>query len=510
MIPNRQTTKTGNRSWLHDGLALLAGALLPLAFSPFDWSYLAILAILLLFNSWLYATPARAFVRGYFFGLGQFGVGVSWVYVSMHTYGGADAFEATALTAFFILFLALYPAVAGYLGVRIGASASRGVKLLLLFPSSWVLLEWFRGWFLTGFPWLQVGYSQVATLLGGVAPIAGVHGVSLAVTWLAGLALCSLPARARHRRGSILAVLAMVAFLVVCAGLGRVEWTHAAGKPFKATLVQGNIPQNVKWQPEFQRSTLDLYTELTRQHWSSRLIIWPETAVPAFHHQVKDTYLADLQEEAARSDTDLLIGIPVVELPSERYYNAIVALGSQPGTYFKRHLVPFGEFLPLRPILGFVLDLLQIPLADFSRGSEQQQALVAAGYPLAASICYEDIFGQEALASLPTAAYLVNVTNDAWFGDSIAPHQHLQMARMRALETGRYMLRATNTGVTAAISPRGAIVSQAPMFQRSVVTAEIEPMQGATPYIRYGDWPVIIVLFGTWLAAFPYRRRVVS
>jgi apolipoprotein N-acyltransferase len=294
-----------------------------------------------------------------------------------------------------------------------------------------------------------------------------------------------------HRRQAILAIIVLFA---VCAGLGRIDWTQPSGTPFKASLLQGNVPQNVKWQPEFQQATLDLYTEMTRQQWGSRLIIWPETAVPAFYHQVQNTYFAKLQAEAARNNADLLIGVPVVELPSENYYNAIVALGSQSGRYFKRHLVPFGEFLPLRPILGFVLDLLQIPLADFSRGSDRQEDLVAAGYPLAASICYEDIFGQESLAGLPQAAYLVNVTNDAWFGDSIAPHQHLQMARMRALETGRYMLRATNTGVTAVISPRGSIAKQAPLFQRTAITAEIEPMRGATLYVRWGDWPVIIGL----------------
>jgi len=486
---------------LYDGLALLGGALLPLAFAPFDWPYLAILSLLLLFRSWLDASPARAFVRGYLFGLGQYGFGVSWIYVSLHDYGGADTVTATGLTALFVMFLALYPALAGFLARRFSASASLTVKFLLLFPSIWVLVEWFRGWFLTGFPWLQVGYSQVATPLGAIAPLAGVYGVSLTVAALAGLLLFAFYGR-RYQP-----ILMIVGVFALCAGLGRIQWTQSAGEPFKASLLQGNVPQNVKWQPAFQQATLDLYTEMTRQHWDSRLIIWPETAVPAFYHQVKDTYFAKLQREAVRNNADLLIGIPVLELPSENYYNAIVGVGSHSGAYFKRHLVPFGEFLPLRPVLGFVLDLLEIPLSDFSRGGDGQEPLVAAGYPLAASICYEDIFGQESLADLPRAAYLVNVTNDAWFGDSVAPHQHLQMARTRARETGRYMLRATNTGVTAVISPDGKIVKQAPLFQKAAITAEIEPMRGATGYVLFGDWPVIIALFATYgMSLFPLKH----
>jgi apolipoprotein N-acyltransferase len=497
----RPTNNIVTRSLLYDGLALLGGALLPLAFAPFGWAYLAILSLLLLFRSWLDATPARAFLRGYLFGLGQYGFGVSWIYVSLHDYGGADGVTATGLTALFVMFLALYPALAGFLARRFSPSASPAVSLLLVFPSIWVLVEWFRGWFLSGFPWLQVGYSHITTPLGAIGPLAGVYGVSLAVAALSGLFLYAFYGR-RYR-----AILAMVGIFAVCAGLGRIQWTQPAGAPFKASLLQGNVPQNVKWQPEFQQATLDLYTEMTRKHWDSRLIIWPETAVPAFYHQVKDTYFAKLQGEAEQNDSDLLIGIPVLELPTDNYYNALVGLGSHSGAYFKRHLVPFGEFLPLRPVLGFVLDLLEIPLSDFSRGAEGQEPLVAAGYPLAATICYEDIFGQESLTDLPRAAYLVNVTNDAWFGDSIAPHQHLQMAQMRARETGRYMLRATNTGVTAVISPDGTIVKQAPLFQKAAITAEIVPMQGATGYVRFGDRPVIIALFAMYgMSLFPLRH----
>ncbi len=473
-------------------LAVLGGGLLPLAFSPFDWPWLAPLSLALLFASWLHASALQAFVRGYVFGLAQFGFGVYWVYNSMHDYGGASPLESGGLTALFVMILALYPASAGWLAARLFGGSGKHAKLLLVFPSFWVLFEWLRGWFIADFPWLQVGSSQVSTPFGqGLAPLFGVLGAGFAVALLAGLALSVFDRSDWRRRGAMMGIGVLI---VGCAWLGRIHWTHPAGAPFKVALLQGNIPQNQKWRPEFQRATLDLYARMTRQHWDARLIVWPETAVPAFYHQVKDTWLADLMEEARSHHTDLLIGIPWIDLSTERYYNAVVALGEKPGRYFKRHLVPFGEYLPFRHVFGWVLDFLKIPLSDFARGEDSQEPMQAAGYPLAASICYEDVFGDESRAGLPRAAYLVNLTNDAWFGDSIAPHQHVQMARMRALEAGRYLLRATNTGVTAVISSQGEIISRAPMFQQAALVADVTPMAGATPYVRIGDDPVIAVL----------------
>ncbi len=475
-------------------LAILGGVLLPLAFSPFDWPWLAPVCLALLFGSWLNATPLQAFVRGYLFGLGQFGFGVSWLYISMNRYGGASPMEAGSLLALFVSILALYPAMAGWLGMRWFGGAGKRRKLLLVFPALWVLQEWLRDWCPTGFPWLEAGSSQVSTPLGqGLAPLLGTHCVSLSVAVLAGLALCVFDRNDWHRRAAMMGIGLLI---VGCAWLGRIQWTQAAGEPFKAALLQGNVPQNQKWQPGFQRATLELYIGMTRQHWDAQLIVWPETAIPAFYHQVKDTWLDNLRAEAAPHKTDLIIGIPWADPSTQRNYNAIVSVAEKPGKYLKRHLVPFGEYVPLRPAFGWVMEILQMPMADFADGKDGQELMHAAGYPLAASICYEDVFGHESRDGLPQAAYLVNVTNDAWFGDSMAPHQHVQMARMRALESGRWLLRATNTGVTAAISPSGRIVSQAPLFQQAAITAEITPMSGATPYVRFGDWPVIGFLLG--------------
>ena len=470
-------------------LALLGGLLLPLAFAPFGWSWLAPVCLFLLFASWLNATPLQALARGYLFGMAQFGVGISWVYNSMHDYGGASALEAGGLTALFVLILSCYPGLAGWLAVRLFGGSGKHIKLLVAFPAFWVIFEWLRGWFIADFPWLQVGSSQVETPLGqGLTPLFGVHGVSLTVALLAGLGLSALDRSDWKRRGAMMSIGIII---VSCAWLARIQWTQPAGPPFKAALLQGNIPQNQKWQPEFQQATLELYAEMTRQHWDARLVVWPETAIPAYYHQVKDTWLADFRKEAAPHNTDLIIGIPWYDMTIGRYYNAMVSVTENPGKYFKRHLVPFGEYLPFRHVFGWVLNILEIPLSDFTRGEEGQEPIQAAGYPIASSICYEDVFGHEARDALPQAAYLVNVTNDSWFGNAMAPHQHVQMARMRALESGRYLLRAANTGTTAVISPRGQIITQAPMFQQAVIVAEITPMSGATPYIRFGDWLVI-------------------
>ncbi len=254
---------------------------------------------------------------------------------------------------------------------------------------------------------------------------------------------------------------------------------------------------------------LERYVELTEDHWDAKVIVWPETAVPAFYHQLADTFFARLTEAAKLHESSLLVGVPVGDADGgPQYYNGLVSIGGdRPAAYRKRHLVPFGEFLPLKPVLGFILDILQIPLSDFSAGDARQPLLQAGGWPLMATVCYEDAFGNEGRVGLPEAAYLVNVSNDAWFGDSIAPHQHLQMARMRALETGRYMLRATNTGVTAVIGPDGKVVKQLPQFESAVLTADIEPRSGATPYVRYGDGPVVWVLLIALGILLAVRRR---
>lgn len=482
-------------------LALVAGTSLPLAFAPYHYAWVGVLAPAVLFALWHTASPRLAAWRGYLFGLGFFGGGVSWIYYSLHDFGRMPPPLAGAMVALFVGFLAGYPALLGGLQARVRGN---GVRLLVFLPAAWVLLEWVRGWFLTGFPWLHLGYSQIDTALAGFAPYLGVYGVSWFVALCAGL-LAFAARGLKTVRARVLALAAIAAIFAGGAGLGRIEWTHPAGAPIPAALIQANIDLSVKWRPAARERILQDYVTLTRAALNPdgadtpRLIVWPETAAPAYLDQLDGDYLPRLTAELTARGAALVFG--TIERDSERdgsaVYNSIVSIdGERRAVYRKRHLVPFGEYLPLSNWLAWLLDYLHIPMSDFSAGSGAPAPLFAAGQPLGVSICYEDAFGEEVIQTLPAATLLVNVSEDAWFGDSLAPHQHLQMARMRARETGRYLLRATNTGVSAIIAPDGRLLATAPQFATYSVRAAVQPLTGATPYVRAGNWPIVL-----WLSA---------
>lgn len=478
-------------SWRGDALALISGALLPLAFSPFDISFVAILAPAMLFFLWLHISPRRALWRGLLFGLGMFGAGVTWIYVSIYEFGGVSLPLSIFLMTLFVIVLACFPALLGYFVTRF-FPANITLKLLLVFPAAWTLFEWIRGWFLTGFPWLYLGHSQIDTPLAGLSPVAGVYGISWAVAFSAGLlVMATLDTRGVMSR---LRYLAVALVIWITAGLLNMQqWTQPVGIPLKVSLIQGNIAQDIKWTPDVLVPTLELYLRLTREHWDSDLIVWPETAMPLFYHEAR-TFVDGLAQEARDNDTDILFGLPVLNERTQRYYNSMMSVGHHSAFYHKSHLVPFTEYLPLKKLLVNVVDFLQVPMSDFSKGNENQPPLAVAGQKAAISICYEGVFGEEVIRQLPEATLLVNVSNDAWFGGSIGPHQHLQITRMRALETGRPLLRATNTGITAIVTPHGKLQALAKQFEVQVLTGTIQPMSGATPYVRIGNLPVIILL----------------
>lgn len=484
---NRISPRAG---WRGDFLAAGAGALVPWAFAPYDLYPLAIAGPALLFAVLRGTTPGVSFRRGWLFGLAMFGLGVSWVHISMHRFGGLNIPFSVFLTALFAAFLALFPATLGYLAAKWFPETRqrRWLSLLVVLPSLWVLLEWLRGLIFTGFPWLNLGYSQIDTPLRGYAPILGVYGLSLFTVVCSGLIVLLF-----ERRSAWLGAISAAA--VIWGGgaaLAQIEWSHTAGEPVSVSLIQGNVPQDVKWHAEQREPTLELYTELTRQHLDSRLIVWPETALPAFYHQARP-FLRALAAEAHDSGAELLIGLPVFNSETREYYNSMLNIGRDEGFYHKQHLVPFGEYIPLQGLLGPLLDVFDIPMSDFSPGAPDQGLLTVAGYKVGISICYEDAFGEEVVRGLPAAAFLVNASNDAWFGESAAPHQHLQIARMRALETGRYLLRATNTGVSAIVAPTGRILAKSPQFQAHVLTGEILPRTGATPYVYLGNLALLLV-----------------
>jgi len=467
--------------------AFTAGASTVLAFAPFSFYPLALVGPLLLLWLWRNATPRFGFQSGWAYGLGLLGFGVFWLHISIDQFGNMGTASAIAITLLFVLAIALYYALMGWLAVRLWRTS--GGWLFAVIPSLWVLGEWLRGWIFTGFPWLLLGYSQIDSPLGGYAPLFGVYGVS----WLL---LLSAVLLFRLLSPAVTGRLWLAGGLALLWGggvlLNLVTWTEPVGPPLKVSMIQGNIAQAVKWQRDSLRPTLDLYTRLTREQWQSDLIIWPETAVPAFAHQVEETLLKPLTEEALANQSTLLIGIPVWDAESGAYYNSMISLGQERDSYAKRHLVPFGEFMPLKAWLRPLIDWLQIPMSDFTSGDSPRPLLRVAGYLAGISICYEDAFGEEVAEALPQAAFLVNASNDAWFGDSLAPRQHLEIARMRALETGRYLLRSTNTGISALIGPKGQVRDFSPAFQQHVLSGEIVPMQGATPYVRVGNWVVVV------------------
>lgn len=479
------------QSWRGDMLALATGAATPLAFSPLGWWPLALLTTALLLAVWLFSTPCRAAWRGFLYGLGLFSVGISWVFVSIHYYGYVGLGLSLFLTLLLILVMALFPMLLGWLLGRFFPqgfeSRATRYKLLLVFPAAWLLMEWTRGWFMTGFPWLSLGYSQTDSPLAGLAPLLGIYGISWAVVFSAALLVGLLFDKA----GRIF-YLAILASLWLLAGVANTaDWTRPSGAPLDIVLLQGNIPQDLKWHPDVRRPTIELYTELSREHWGVDLIVWPETALPAFYYET-ETFLRDLEAEAQEHGTDMLIGMLTLDKDKRQYFNTMMSLGVQRGQYRKNHLVPFTEYLPLKSVLGGLVSFMRVPMSDFSKGGAEQKPLRVADQYAGISICFEDAFGEEIIKALPEATLLVNVSNDAWFDDSWAPPQHLQMARMRALETGRPMLRATNTGISAIVDEKGRIIKKAPQFEVASISATIQPRTGMTLYALTGNWLVVL------------------
>ncbi|MEO8005342.1 MAG: apolipoprotein N-acyltransferase [Betaproteobacteria bacterium] len=490
------------------------GALAVTGFAPFGFYVVPPLALAALLLLWRHCESMGATAGiGFAFGAGMFLAGVSWVYVSLHFYGGMAMPVAAFATLLFCAILACYPALAGIAMWLVPGDAR--LKFMLLFPGLWAVSEWLRGWMFSGFPWLAMGYSQVpSSPLAGFAPLLGVFGVSLVTATLAGglatIADSVLQKRAQRKlfsRTFYFGLGTSVVLVIAGAALKAQQWTQPApGAPIKVTLLQGNIAQDLKWDPARAIATLDIYMQLL-DNARGGLILLPETALPLIDVDVPPEYITRLAARAVQNGGDVLYGVPEFD-PSGRYYNSVKSAGSAPvQTYRKVHLVPFGDYFPLRPILGWVMTLLHIPMSDFSHGPEVQKPLQVAGQRVAVNICYEDAFGEEIIRQLPEATLLANFTNDAWWGDTIASKQHLQIAQMRALETGRSMLRATNTGVTAIIGPDGQVVAAAPEFKTTSLSGEVQGRQGRTPYIFWGN-AGFLLLSAIMIAIAPLSARM--
>ena len=481
----------------------LLGCVTTLAFAPFGLSLLVPVVLVPLLYVTFTVSPRDAGWHGFWFGFGLFLTGTYWIYISVVVFGQAPVWIALFLMIALVLIMSVYFWIVAWLIARL--SHGEPWLLLVVAPAAWVIVEWARGWLFTGFPWMALGYSQVDSAMAGWAPVLGVYGVSALMVLTAAAILVAIMTRGRQQ---VVAIALVLLPTIIGAMLKPVDWTEPDGEPLVATIIQGGVSQDRKWLPEQFQPTLNYYRGETLGAAGSDIVLWPEVAVPAVTDRVEG-YIQAIEGDARGSGQLVLFGI--LERVTERgatepsVYNSIVAVGgTERMVYRKRHLVPFGEYFPVPDTVREWMRMLSLPHSDLSDGAAVQPLITTpGGVRLAAAICYEDAYAAEQLYALPDAGILINVSNDAWFGDSIAPHQHLQIARMRSLEAGRFTVRATNTGISAFIGPKGKVEQSGEQFAPVTMTRNVQAMKGSTPYVAAGNWPVLVfgwvVLGVSWL-----------
>ena len=484
----------GRLNIILDVIALLGGASFSLSLSPLGFWPLALVSPVALYAVTQEGSVRRIVLRFYLYNVGLFGVGVSWIFVSINEYGSASVLLSGVLVLLFVLAYSLICVPQAVLYSRY--FGGRGMFGAASFSGLWVLQEWFRSWFLTGFPWLFVGYGVMGTPLENIAPIAGVFGVSL-VAVFAGTSLYV----ALVNRSWRLLIPALGGFLVSLSASHFSFTKHE--RTVSVSLIQGNIDQHVKWQPQNRRLIFDLYKNTSETEWGRDLVVWPEAAITLFREQAVDV-LEDLDRRVAMSGSALVLGIPDRH-ESGGFQNTVIVLGEGEGQYVKRRLVPFGEYVPLEKYLRGLIGFFNMPMSHNMTGSAIQPPLIAGGNRLSLSICYEVVYPDLVRSSVDAPDLLMTVSNDTWFGSSVGPWQHFQMARMRALENGRAMIRATNNGVTALVDHRGVVQVRLPQFKAGVLRGEAEVRSGSTPFSQFGSYPALC--FSVFLMGITYLRR---
>ena len=488
-------------------VALFSGLIFPFAIAPFFLWPIVIVSLMGLLYSLQNSSVKEAVFRTWLFGFAKFSVGVSWIYVSMHDHGGTPALLAILMVGLFAAFLATFPALFMYFFQRFyNQSHTPAIITILAFSSLWFLYEWFRSWILTGFPWLFAGDAQLHTWLNGWAPILSVYGLSFFTALTSAAIYFSIK---QKQPKYLIALLAWPIGLL----LQGIQWTEQVGE-LKVSAVQGNIAQEKKWLPQQRMPTINAYLEQTRKHWDSDIILWPETAITVLKDQFQSS-LDTINNEAINNKTTLISGIPFryTEGPFKgEFHNSILAIGIGGGLYHKQKLVPFGEYIPLENAIRGLLPFFDLPMSSFKQGDKNQPLLKAEKnnklFLIAPFICYEIVYPEFVADMAKNSDLLITISNDAWFGDSLGPKQHMAIAQMRALETQRYLLRSTNTGITALVNHKGEIVKQLPTNKRATLTAIAQARQGQTPFMIWGLWPLLfssllILIAGYWRSRKP-------
>lgn len=476
--------------------AALAGAVFTLSLAPYGYWGLAIVSPAILYVLLLpEMSGKRAFLIGEAYGTGLWCVGAFWLYTSIHVYGDTPAWLALLMIALMGLGMGLFHAGLAWVFNRYVG------KQPLAFTALWVIQEWLKTWLFTGFPWLFVGYAFTEQYwLSAVAPVFGVFAVSL----LAVLLAASLVELLRRRAGYLLLSMLLITGSSLL-WLSNPQWTKPKDTPnLSVSLIQGNIPQDLKWLIEYQYETLEIYAKLSSTEWQQDVLVWPESSIPMFQTEAWG-FINEMVKIAKATDTTWVTGIPYKDdaayqpehHPYPPFYNSVIALGSDAsGLYKKQRLVPFGEYIPFEGALDILPNLANSSeIMSYRRGSAEQSPLNVQGHPMGAAVCYEVAYPDTTRRNAKGTDFLLTISNDAWFGTSAGPLQHLQMVQMRALETGRWFLRATNTGVTAIIDDRGQIVARAQQFQRTVLRGEVQSRTGETPFVRFGQYPILALVF---------------
>lgn len=486
-------------------LALLSGVLVPFSLSPVDVWPAGVLGIIGLYLALNDLGGRQGSWVGWTFGLGLFGAGSSWVWVSIATYGNVGPYIASLITLLFIAVLALFPALQCGLMQRFFGPRPAP----LVFSACWLLSEWLRGWLFTGFPWLYLGYGHIHSPLAGLAPVFGVFGVGLVVA-LTGSTIAQQLAGFiadghLSRRKALTTNLPLLLALGMALPFLAVDWVSPrTDSSISAGIVHGTIPQDEKFDASLRLSHVDYFETLSEELWGRDIIIWPETAIAFYYHRAFPL-LNRLDNRAAEAGSTLISGI--FHSDEDHVHNSILALGEGSGLYHKQKLVPFGEYVPFQDLIGPLFRLFDLPMSTIGPGPDDQTGLMAGGHRLAPFICYEIVYPDFVRRHAQDADLLVTISNDTWFGSSWGPPQHLQMAAMRALENGRYLLRATNNGLSAIIDQRGHIITQSTQFDPQVLTGELRLFEGRTPFSRWGSWPVLLLSLSILAVAAARARR---